>query len=317
MVSHGRLLVDGVPLHESSIARDPAFRGGSAEPPRCSTARAPVVRLGLDDVRAGHEKIAHVLEQHPGALFASDAETDEDLASLAAAALAVARHARGRCGRSRPCGALALGLAAPPAPLPPGPARLVRGRQPSPRQPGPGRRARRAGVAVVDRRRSRPATSDSASRRSGRAAGGGDERDRHDQPPARRAGRSRGISPGPPRACSPARAADLVAVTGGDTAVALIEALRPRRFELLGAPADGLALGRLALDRRATSCRCSPRRAASAARSLHHAPGRNPVTAARVPVLGITMGDPAGVGPRDHRQGAGPARGRAALPRRW
>ncbi|MGH7374906.1 MAG: nucleotide-binding domain containing protein, partial [Candidatus Rokuibacteriota bacterium] len=38
---------------------------------------------------------------------------------------------------------------------------------------------------------------------------------------------------------------DLVAVTGGETAYALIRALRPRRFDLLGAPADGLALGRL------------------------------------------------------------------------
>jgi uncharacterized protein YgbK (DUF1537 family) len=41
---------------------------------------------------------------------------------------------------------------------------------------------------------------------------------------------------------------DLVAVTGGDTAYALIRALRPRRFDLLGAPADGLALGRLTRD---------------------------------------------------------------------
>ena len=42
--------------------------------------------------------------------------------------------------------------------------------------------------------------------------------------------------------------ADLVAVTGGATAYALIQALRPRCFELLGAPAAGLALGRLALE---------------------------------------------------------------------
>jgi len=42
--------------------------------------------------------------------------------------------------------------------------------------------------------------------------------------------------------------ADLVAVTGGDTAYALIQALRPRHFELLGAPAAGLALGRLTLE---------------------------------------------------------------------
>ena len=41
---------------------------------------------------------------------------------------------------------------------------------------------------------------------------------------------------------------DLVAVTGGDTAYALLRALHPRRFDLTGAPADGLALGRLVLD---------------------------------------------------------------------
>jgi uncharacterized protein YgbK (DUF1537 family) len=39
----------------------------------------------------------------------------------------------------------------------------------------------------------------------------------------------------------------LVAVTGGATAYALIDALRPQRFDLLGAPAEGLALGRLTL----------------------------------------------------------------------
>jgi len=44
-----------------------------------------------------------------------------------------------------------------------------------------------------------------------------------------------------------AAAPDLVAVTGGDTAYALIRALGPRRFDLVGAPADGLALGRLVL----------------------------------------------------------------------
>jgi uncharacterized protein YgbK (DUF1537 family) len=43
-------------------------------------------------------------------------------------------------------------------------------------------------------------------------------------------------------------APDLVAVTGGDTAYALIVALRARRFDLVGAPGDGLALGRLVLE---------------------------------------------------------------------
>ena len=42
-------------------------------------------------------------------------------------------------------------------------------------------------------------------------------------------------------------APDLLAISGGDTAYALIRALGPRRFDLVGPPADGLALGRLAL----------------------------------------------------------------------
>jgi uncharacterized protein YgbK (DUF1537 family) len=42
--------------------------------------------------------------------------------------------------------------------------------------------------------------------------------------------------------CAPA---DLTVVTGGETAYALIQALHPGRFDLLGAPADGLALGEL------------------------------------------------------------------------
>ncbi|MGH7397111.1 MAG: nucleotide-binding domain containing protein, partial [Candidatus Rokuibacteriota bacterium] len=40
---------------------------------------------------------------------------------------------------------------------------------------------------------------------------------------------------------------DLTLVTGGETAYALIQALRPERFDLLGAPADGLALGELTM----------------------------------------------------------------------
>jgi D-threonate/D-erythronate kinase len=38
---------------------------------------------------------------------------------------------------------------------------------------------------------------------------------------------------------------DLVAVTGGDTAIRLFEALEAERFDLIGPPAPGLAFGRL------------------------------------------------------------------------
>src|SRR5512144_3417327 len=83
VVSHGRLLVDSVPVHESPIGRDPGFRGTTSDLAGLLGGSVPVIPLGLDDVRAGCEKIAHVLEQHRGAVVAADAVTDADLASLA------------------------------------------------------------------------------------------------------------------------------------------------------------------------------------------------------------------------------------------
>jgi len=41
---------------------------------------------------------------------------------------------------------------------------------------------------------------------------------------------------------------DLVVVTGGDTAIALLRGLGAERLELVGAPASGLALGHLIVD---------------------------------------------------------------------
>jgi D-threonate/D-erythronate kinase len=247
VVSQGRLLVDGVPLHESSIARDPALRGGSAELSALLDGSRRVVRLGLDDVRAGHEKIAHVLEQHPGALFASDAETDADLASLAAAALAVpGTLAAGAAGLGRAL-ALALGLAAPPAPLPPGPARLVVVGSLHPASRAQVDALARRGVAVVtvDDVGGDPDSAIEALR-GGRPAVVTSGTATISRRPAARGAIARQLARAAARVIAGARP-DLVAVTGGDTARALLEALRPRRFDLLGVPADGLALGRLAL----------------------------------------------------------------------
>ena len=57
---------------------------------------------------------------------------------------------------------------------------------------------------------------------------------------------------------------DLVAVTGGETAVALWSALGADRIDLLGVPAPGLALGHLRVRGARAAHRCSPRRAGSA-----------------------------------------------------
>ena len=244
VVSHGRLLVDSIPVHESPIARDPGFRGASSSLAALLAGPTPVVALSLDDVRAGREKIAHVLEQHRGAVVAADAETDDDLASLAQAALSVTGTlAVGSAGLGRAV-SHALGLSGPAAALPAGPARLVVVGSLHPASRAQLEALARGGVAVV--------TVD--------ALGHGDL-----APAIAALGRGRPAVVASPATPAPREAmaghlgraaarildrapADLVAVTGGDTAYALIQALRPRRFDLLGAPAAGLALGRLALE---------------------------------------------------------------------
>ena len=243
VVRHGRLLVDSVPVHESAIARDPAFHAITSDVRGLLAGGAPVVPLGLDDVRAGAEKVAHLLEHHRGSLVAADADTDADLATLAEAALLVpGTLLAGSAGLGRAL-SRALGCEAPTVFLPPGRARLVvvGSLHPASRaqlaallaagvplvtadarghgDPGPAVAALAAGRGALVASASTPADREAVARHLAAAAAGILER----------------------------AAPDLVAVTGGDTAFALIEALRPRRFELAGAPAHGLALGRLAL----------------------------------------------------------------------
>jgi len=240
-VRHGRLLVDSVPVHESPIGRDPGFRAPSSELAGLLAGGAPVVTLDLDEVRAGSEKIAHVLERNRGALVAADAETDADLASLAEAALAVpGTLAAGSAGLGRAL-SRALGATAPPVALPPGLARLVvvgsrhpasraqldaLGDVPIVRADGQGHSD--PAVAIAALADGRPALVASVDAPAGREAV------------------ARNLAAAV--ACILARVRPaLVAVTGGATAYALIDALRPQRFDLLGAPAEGLALGRLTL----------------------------------------------------------------------
>jgi len=241
VVRHGRLLVDSVPVHHSAFGRDPAFPAPTSEVAGLLGDVGPIDHLGLDDVRAGQEKIRHVLEQHRGVVVA-DAETDADLAALAEAALAVpGTLVAGSAGLGRAL-SRALGCAGPTVPLPPGRARLVvfGSLHPASRAQldevagyGPIVRADAyhhgdLDPAIDALARERPAAVASTT------APGSREAVAHHLAQA-----AAGIL---------ARVAvDLVAVTGGDTAYALIRALRPRRFDLLGAPADGLALGRLGL----------------------------------------------------------------------
>jgi len=242
-VRQGRLLVDSVPVHESAIARDPAFHGATAEVTALLAGGAPVVTLGLDDVRAGAEKVAHLLERHRGALVAADAETDDDLAALAEAALAApGTLIAGSAGLGRAL-SRALGYEAPAVALPPGRARLVIVGSLHPASRAQLDALLAAGVPLVTadaRGHSDPAPA-VAALAAGRGAVVAST-----AAPADREAIARHLADAAARILERATP-DLVAVTGGDTAYALLRALRPRRFDLAGAPADGLALGRLVL----------------------------------------------------------------------
>lgn len=242
VVRHGRLLVDSVPVHESAIGRDPTFPAATSDMAGLLGGAGPVVLLGLDDVRAGREKIAHVLEQHRGAVVAADAETDADLAGLAEAALTVSGTlVAGSAGLGRAL-SQALGCVGPAVSLPRGGARLVvvgslhpasraqlaaiAGREPTITADAYGHGDLAPAIAALAS--GRPAVVASATTPGSRVA----------------IARHLALAAATILARAPA---DLVAVTGGDTAYALIRALGSRRLDLLGAPADWLALGRLGL----------------------------------------------------------------------
>jgi D-threonate/D-erythronate kinase len=244
VVRHGRLLVDSVPVHESPIACDPAFRAATSDVATLLGGGAPVVTLGLDDVRAGVEKVAHLLERHRGALVAADAETDDDLTTLAEAALAAPGILiAGSAGLGRAL-SRALGCAGPAVALPSGRARLavVGSLHPASRVQIDALLS--AGVPLVTADAQghddpAPAVAALAAGRGALVASA--------TTPADREAVARHLAAAAARILERATP-DLVAVTGGDTAYALLRALRPRRFDLTGAPADGLALGRLVRD---------------------------------------------------------------------
>lgn len=244
VVRHGRLLVDSVPVHESAIARDPAFRAASSELGALLAGGAPVILLGLDDVRAGAEKVAHLLERHRGALVAADAETDADLATLAEAALAVpGTLIAGSAGLGRAL-SRTLGCDAPAVALPAGRARLVvvGSLHPASRAQLDALLAAGAPLVTADAGGHGDPAPAVAALAAGRGAVVASV-----TAPANREAVARQLAAAAARVLERA-VPDLVAVTGGDTAYALLRALHPRRFDLAGAPADGLALGRLVLD---------------------------------------------------------------------
>lgn len=250
-VVHGRLLVDGVPAHESPVGRDPAYPAATSELTALLARHggAPLATLSLDEVRAGREKIAHALEQHPGHIVAADAETDADLMSLAQAAVSMpSTLAAGSAGLGRAV-AEVLGRAAAPARLPSGSAQLivVGSLHPASRaQLDALAAAGVPGVRVDARGHSdlQSAVMALRNRRPAFIASGGDPEGSSD------ARRRLAVAQRLARAAQAVlerAGVDLLVVTGGETAHALVQALQPERLDLVGAPASGLALGRLVM----------------------------------------------------------------------
>jgi uncharacterized protein YgbK (DUF1537 family) len=245
-VVHGLLSVHGVPAHESPIGRDPDYPGATSDLVDILSRRSSlsVSLLPLKEVRGSHEDLERALTERRG-LVAADAETDEDLDALARAALS---HPgillAGSAGLAR-AAAVASGLAAPAPVLPPPGAWLI--------VMGSRHPAARAQIAALE-----------ASGMVGVRLEGAREPDLSRVVDAISTGRSAFVASGDlldgartmvaGRLAASVRAVlaeatpSLVVLTGGETAIAVMRALGARRLELDGAPASGLALGRLIAD---------------------------------------------------------------------
>jgi 4-hydroxythreonine-4-phosphate dehydrogenase len=175
--------------------------------------------MPLDSVRAGPGTLGDHLRRLEGTVIVADAETDADLVALAQAALTspIAPLLVGSAGLA---GAVAacLGFRGEPVSLPPAGRWLILAGSRHPATRRQVARARAAGLLVV----------------SAPDADGGDRALAAKQLAAEA------------RDLLDADAADRVVVTGGETAVALFEALGASRIDLVGAPGPGLALGYLA-----------------------------------------------------------------------
>ena len=246
-VVHGLLSVHGVPAHETAIGRDPDYPGATSDLVDILSrhSRLPVSLLPLKEVRGSQEDLERALRERRG-LVAADAETDGDLDALARAALG---HPgillAGSAGLAR-AAAVASGHAAPaPPPPPPGAWLIVAGSR------HPGTRAQIAALEVsgmVGARLGEGAREPDLSRivhaiSTGRSAfvASGDILDGSRTLVAARLAAS-------VRAVLAEATPSLLVLTGGETAFAVMRALRARRLELDGAPAGGLALGRLIVD---------------------------------------------------------------------
>jgi uncharacterized protein YgbK (DUF1537 family) len=208
------LRIDGTPIRETALSRDPDFALASSDivdALRPTTTR-PLEWCGLESLRSGR------LTPRAGVILVCDAEVDSDLDTIVETALVVTPPPV-LVGSAGLAAALArrLGRDGASPGLPAGARWLIMSGSRHP-----------VTAAQIDAIRDRPVRIITPSRApsSDRLAVAAEL--------ARQA-----------RKIIETEAVDLVAVTGGDTAVALYRELDAERIELLGAPVPGLALGRL------------------------------------------------------------------------
>jgi uncharacterized protein YgbK (DUF1537 family) len=220
------LLIDGTPLAETPLARDPAFPDvASSSVVDVLRARVdrPLAWVPLDQVRAGSAALAARIGRLAGTVIVADAESDADLDTLVDGALTsdlpvllVGAAGLGRALASR------LSLLADSVEVPLGGRWLLVAGSAHPATRAQVEIARAAGLAVV----SAP-----------------------DEPePDRRVVVERLAA----EACArlSRERFDGVAVTGGETAFAVLGCLGAEGIDLVGPPRPGLALGRLRTARR-------------------------------------------------------------------
>ena len=215
------LMIDGRPIAETTLGRDPEF-------PRATTSNVvdllrreldrPLAWIPIDQVRDGIESLTARLKRLAGTVAIADAETDDDLAALVEAALAlkVPPLLVGAAGLGRALAAR-LGLLAERVALPPCRRSLIVAGSRHPATRAQIVVAREAGFQVL-------------------ASGEAEAAD-----PARVATRLADEA----RRALEQETFDIVAVTGGQTAVALYKALKAERLDLVGSPGPGLAFGYL------------------------------------------------------------------------
>jgi len=248
-VVDGLLRIDGTLAHATSVGLDPAYPGATSDVAEILRrgARRAIRHLPLGCVRGGREHLLTTLARAGVGILSADAETDADLDALAAAATSPDVVLAGSAGLARAVAAQ-LGREGPRVALPGGRAWLIVAGSLHPATRAQLRTLEAAGVAgvAVDEGREPDLAAVAWALRGGRpaflttverAAGTPSARSRAATALAEAAARL--LAQSPP---------SLVAVTGGDTAYALLMALGADHLELSGSPASGLALADLVVD---------------------------------------------------------------------